>query len=515
MDNCLDVILCAYKRISNNAKVAFMAAFAFGFFTHIAIITNKLTNWDDTAVMPDAGGGRYFGRWFMEKVFFVFDKWGSESFNGIMSILLLAVFVSILIVIFNIHSITTIVLIAALIVSFPSVLSNLTFVYMSPTFFVAIILATIAVFVTVRYKYGFWVGPFIMLFSLATYQAYFALATSILLLFLICNIIKGDDISKLWIEGIKYLLMLMLSLLIYFISIKFIGAELSGYRGMDNIGKLGMSAYFIAIARAYHRLLQYFVLGQPSYVYGFLSLMMYIVSIIILIMIVLSYIFMKKKDFAHIAALTAIYAIFPLAVSLVYVMAPEESNASTIMTFSYCIMLIFPLVIFEVIGNSIKDQNNKLALTISFIICIVMLLTSFAQYRMTNKAYYRTEVALERMTEYYNRLLYRIESTEGFEYGDSLAIVGDFYPENVPVSTYEMEKVYWEDLEGLATEENLFSLTVRNYFIRNHLGIDTVIYDYDEIYSLSETQEFKDMSCYPAEGCVQKINGVWVLKVAE
>ena len=154
-------------------------------------------------------------------------------------------------------------------------------------------------------------------------------------------------------------------------------------------------------------------------------------------------------------------------------------------------------------------------MTISYILCIVMLLTGYGQYRMTNKAYYRTEVAMERVSSYYERLLYRLEATEGFEYGDYVAILGDFYPENLPVSEYEMEKDYWEDLEGLAVEEDLFSLTVRSFYIRNHFGINALVYQYADLEALTLTSEFEDMPCYPEEGCIKKINDVWVIKVAE
>ncbi|MCR4903660.1 MAG: glucosyltransferase domain-containing protein [Butyrivibrio sp.] len=515
MNKSFDVLYSVYKKIDENAKVAFLAAFAFGFFTHLAIITNKLTNWDDIAVTPSAGGGIYFGRWLMEKVFYVFDKWGSETLNGTLSILLLAISIAVMVEILGLKSKTAIILISSLIVSFPSVLSNLTFVFMSPTFFLSILIAVIAVYCTVQYRYGFLFASIIMIFSMAIYQAYFSLAASLLLMVLMGKIINGEEIKNLWKEGFKYLSMLALSMILYLLSIKITGVELSSYRGMDNLGSAGVMTYVIAIVRAYHRVLQYFVTGQPSYVFGFLSVMMYLCAALVLGAVILSLVYMKKRDVSHCLAFLAIALIFPFAVSLVYVMAPEEEHASTIMTFAYCMVPVLPIYLFEELSDSMTEKSPKLMSVFSVIMCIIMLLTCFAQYRMTNKAYYRTEVALERMTNYYNRLIYRIEQTEGFEYGDKIAIVGDFYPENLPVSTYEMEKSNWDDLEGLSDEEGMFSLTIRNYFIRIHLGIDTLIYHQDELQELSKSELVADMPCYPEDGCVQKIDDVWVLKVAE
>lgn len=512
-----DIIKKIYSRLTTETKLSFVSAFLIGIITHLSIITNRLTNWDDIAVTPYAGGGKFFGRWFMEYVFPLFDKWGSETLNGVMAILFLALTVSVIINVLNIRSYTGIILTAALIMTFPSIISCMAFVYMSPTFFVATFLAALSVKLTIKEKRFFVPGIVLLVLSMAIYQAYFALATSLFIMILITHLINGREIKELFTEGIKYLAMLICTMIFYFLSIKLTGVELTSYRGMNNLGELGVTSYLIAVARAYHRLLEYFVTSQPSYVYGFLSVMFYLMMVLLIISIVLSFVKMKKGDAAHKASYLLLLIIFPLAVSLVYVMAPEESQASTIMTFAYVLVLVYPIMIAENLNLRLDAGKNINIIYTGLTLCgtLIILLTSYGQYRMTNKAYYRTEVALERVSQFYDRLIMRLELTEGYEYGDQVAILGDFYPEDLPVSSYAMEKDYWEDLEGIAVEEGLFTEGIRSYYIRTHIGIDTGVYDEDILSSIKATDEYVQMPCYPSDGCIAKIDNVWVIKVAK
>ena len=520
MENGIDIVKYINNKIATETKLCFVSAFLIGIITHLSIITNKLTNWDDIAVTPYAGGGKFFGRWFMEYVFPVFDKWGSPSLNGIMAIFLLSISICVIVSILNIKRYTGIILTTALIMTFPSIISCMTFVYMSPTFFVAVLLAVCGVWVIVKKRKSiicFILGSALIMFSMAIYQAYFALAASLMVLAVIIDVLNGNDIKKIFYTGLYFVGSLLVSMIFYFGSIKLSGVELSSYRGMDNLGNIGFAGYMIAIARAYHRILEYFVTDQPSYIYGFLSVMMIIMTVLVVISVIYSLIYMKKRDKEHIASYIFLLFIFPLASSLVYVMAPEESNASTIMIFAYVLVLVFPIVMYENIKvdqHAINAKDKKMAFAVS-LAAIVIVLASYAQYRMTNKAYYRTEVALERVSQYYNRLIMRLEMTDGYEYGDSVVILGDFYPNDLPVSAYSMEKDYWEDLEGLALEEGLFTEYIRNPYIRIHLGIEPGVYDEELLSSLKETDEYKAMPIYPEDGCIANINDIWVIRVAQ
>ena len=58
--------------------------------------------------------------------------------------------------------------------------------------------------------------------------------------------------------------------------------------------------------------------------------------------------------------------------------------------------------------------------------------------------------------------------------------------------------------------------TVLRLELKGRLGIpfDGSVY-VDQMMELMETEEFKSMPRYPADGCVQKIDDIWVIKVAD
>ena len=65
--NRTDVILNLWKKIGKPEKAAMLSALFIGILTHLFMITNKLPNWDDVAVIPTTGLGPYIGRWEMPR----------------------------------------------------------------------------------------------------------------------------------------------------------------------------------------------------------------------------------------------------------------------------------------------------------------------------------------------------------------------------------------------------------------------------------------------------------------
>jgi hypothetical protein len=125
------------------------------------------------------------------------------------------------------------------------------------------------------------------------------------------------------------------------------------------------------------------------------------------------------------------------------------------------------------------------------------------------------DIAFQRTTAYYERIINRLEETEGYEYGDQVLIAGDFYyvDNPSPIEAVSMDDDIYRDFDGVAMENGMITAGVRNSFVRTYLGIDFPDISDDLQDEIKNSSEYDEMPCYPSEGCVEKIKGVWVVKL--
>ena len=211
--------------------------------------------------------------------------------------------------------------------------------------------------------------------------------------------------------------------------------------------------------------------------------------------------------------------LLPFAMGFVYFMAPN-APFSTLMLYAYCSLYILLLALAETVfagsGERKKRPNKSVIGMIVASITVVGIV--YCCYLIDAQAYFRTSIAYERATSYYNRIISRVEEMDGYQYGDSLAILGDFYYKTNP-SPIEI-RLFNDDenirtLDGVALENGLITSGVRNNFIRTYIGFDTGFVSDEDKNKISETTEYKNMPIYPAEGSIAKIRDVWVVKLCE
>ena len=241
------------------------------------------------------------------------------------------------------------------------------------------------------------------------------------------------------------------------------------------------------------------------------------IVLVVLFVIVAVLLLMWKKAFSEVLrGILAIIllAIFPLALGLVYMMAPELSHASTVMIYSYSVFYFFLIAGMERIAVGTEGNKKVASLFIASLIFILLILESYASARVIGNSYYRSYVAQNRVMQYYNRIISKLEDG-GYKYGEPMTILGGFYPDPLPVAAHDMHASYLADFEGATLEELLFLPTHRDRFIQIWFGMDTGDITDDKKEKLMETDAFKEMPIYPEDGCVKQIDGIWVVKLNE
>jgi hypothetical protein len=360
---------------------------------------------------------------------------------------------------------------------------------------------------------------------MGTYQSYISIAITLMLVGMISDLIDGKKFVDILKNGILYVVVLGVSVLVYMklCHIYYPTIDNETYGGVGNMGQIAISEMPKLIARCYKRFLEYF-LWKP---FAFVSKTAQRANIItcILAVVLFGIVSVQRKLYKDIWSyllLLLVCFLVPLAAAFIYFMAPEV-DYSMLMLYAYVFVYVIVLELFE---RCMLECNNitswavwkKCSVYVLQIVVVATLFVScYTDYLLTNRAYLRTDVATERVKAYFNRVISLAENTDGFKQDDKIAILGEFYyktnPSSVELDIFDSEDL--RELSGVALENGLITSGVRDNFIKTFLGYEVADITWEEKNDIMGTEEYKSMPIYPENGCVQKINGVWVVKMCE
>jgi len=227
-----------YQNQPKAAKMAFISAFLIGFISHLFVYTGRYFGNHDLGrhwhEIPTVQTGRWFN------VFITQLSYGyvMPLIVGIFVTLFLSLSAFYVCKLFNIGKKINAILIGALLTTFPSVAFTNLFLYDSANYHFGVILAVLAVYVTIRFKFGFVLGGILLMLTLAIYQSKFNIALALCVFYLIIHAISHQfnfkDARTLMsrfslmtvLAGILYAISLPLSILVHKVN-------LGGHRGFS------------------------------------------------------------------------------------------------------------------------------------------------------------------------------------------------------------------------------------------------------------------------------------------
>ena len=224
------------------------------------MLSHKFLNWDDANNMGSCGSGDYLGRWFLKYIHPLGGKYSIPAVHGFLFLFCLAVSACLILEIVQIKSTTGAVLVPAVLMTFPSVISTMTFMFMAHTSGIGILLVCLAVYLLRKYKYGWIPCSIALICVLGIYQSYISFAITLMLMGMIADIFHGKTFPQMIKKGIVCVLILGICVLIYMKLSHLIYPNLDNetYGGVGNMGKIALGEMPILIARCYKRFLEYF-----------------------------------------------------------------------------------------------------------------------------------------------------------------------------------------------------------------------------------------------------------------
>lgn len=530
----MDTIKRIWDKLPRQYFICFFTGLVTGFLTHALMLTNKLPNWDDVNSFGAFGSGMHVGRWFLIPMHSMNGVWSNPWVNGSISIILIAAASCLILSCLELRSTTSAVLTPMILVTFPSVASTMTFMFTVDMYMAGLVMVCLGVWLCRNYKFGFLGAIPLFVLSLGTYQAYICFAISLLIIGIFLSAIHEAPFKKLASEIGKAVLALAGSVLIYMIVTRIVNPEIgnSDYAGIGSMGQISLAELPRMTARCYKRVLEYFTYRPFSFVTP--SAQAVNILICILLLFLFSCLVFRKKLWSkkwNFAAALLTIAVLPVGIAFVYIMSPEASF-SMLMFFQYALVYLLLLVFLEQYGDERKkllpssggagktakwiSKNGFRALSAA---CAALLFfTAYRNYVVTGEAYFRMYMANERVGAYFNRILAALEMTPGYREGDEFAVLGHVQDNDDQYTLpehYPMDDERYADFLGISPEFGLLTEGVRDNYIRIYFGYQAPYLGEDKKEALKATEEYKHMPVYPADGCIAKIDGTWVVKISD
>ena len=519
MNRQKDLLKDLFLHISKNSWMCLAAGIITGIITHLYMLTNKLPNWDDLTAFGSYGVGAENGRWMIPILHVLGGEWSVPALNGMLAIILISIATCFILEALELKTVTSAIIFPFLMMTFPSIACTMTFMYLVDVYAMGLLFGCAGAWFVRKYKYGWIPGVALLVMCTAVYQSYICFAAGILVLALVFDLLRKKNFDDVIKKGIVSLGSLIGSLGIYLILSKYVIGGLQEYKGLDKMGEINLLKIPRLIGRAYKRILEFFVIEPWGYVSEVGRIVnLFVVAIIVVGFFLLLWYLKVFKEKNRAALLCVLIILFPLALGAIYVMA-EDANSTLLLIHQYVLIYLVPLGFWEIFAeNSCFNEasRQKLKLLVGTMILSALFLVGYDNYVLTNNAYFRMDIAFTRIHSFYERLYIRVAEEEGYQYGDRIAILGDWWPERNILSAYGMDIERYEEMEGVAMENGLFTTGIRNNFLKIYLGVE-----FDEKLSiermleLMKTDEFKEMTAYPSDGCVRKMDDIWVIKVAD
>lgn len=487
-----DRLWLALSRFFAENKVPFLSALFAGFLTHGFALTNKLVNHDEIESLFGKGATITSGRWGLELVKILFPDWSMPWIYGVISIVLMSLAVCTALRVLKIRSKPMQLLLAMLVLSFPTLTGNFCFMFTSTAYALAFFLVMTSLELYLkggRLKLAF--SLLCLVFALSMYQAYISVLASMFVLLMILRALDGESIKNNVIFGLKALLMMGLSIAVYYgltlLVFRITGAQFNTYVTENVNGNVGMLR---RIRMAYDVFFYIFSFRNFYVVSSEVSRYIHIV----LGLIAIGSLACGKKT-PNVCMAAFLTALLPLSICCMYLIMSNESIHTLVMYSFVTVYMLLAALMERVKLRGLRD-----------ITALLLFAVLVSNVYFGNMTYLKLKLQYENAYSFYGTLMTQVKDTEGFDEDTKLVIIGR--QENL---LHQFPELDTELLMGPARE--LVNIYSRENFIKYYLGFDIPFAPEQAVEMLSSDERVDKMAEYPYYGSVQKIDDYIVVKL--
>jgi len=362
-------------------------------------------------------------------------------------------------------------------------------------------------------------GTLSLSLSLGIYQAYICVAIGLVMIHFLLKMLTSPTFRDTVKSLLKYLLSFAAAAILYYVTWKLFQKifgiwTANSYNGLASVGDYSDTSFFSVIATAYEQFFHYFMYPETFTTMPFrgISLSIFWVYLIrfcniaTLLLLLFSFIQRNRKSKSklwHILAQVVILLLLPLGMNFVSLIS--KGMVHTLMIYAFGLVYILAVKVTD------GSQDKLIPITKQQIpqmgIALLVIILSWSNIVYSNQVYLKKDLQNEAMHSLMTRIVYEIESTEGYVAGVTpVAISGTF--ENTPA------------LGEMSAFQDLLPYGMGNTPL-TYIGTDYAYLTYILNVNMNltrvsnELKEVQEMPIYPADGSVAFVDGVLVVKVSE
>ena len=385
--------------------------------------------------------------------------------------------------------------------------------YEAHVFALGVMLAALAAWLAPRGRFGWLWAVVAVVLATGIYQVYLLLAAGLMVIAILREVSVGGHAWKLTVRcAAAALAGLLLYLLAARLALRLTGSALNQYQGIDKMGSLDVSA----IPRSWRRRTGRYgtILSADPPIY-FTKLMRLAQGALALggaaaAVWIAARRFARRKALDGLLALGCL-AVLPVLMAGIYFMG-DDIIIHSLVLYPLVLLLLAPALLLPGLLEDLPHPAPRRALAVALAAaCAVYGLWGAV---LSNQAYYKLYLAYTRGEHFANRLAARIEQTEGYVPGMTVALCGYVYgyiPEELIY--FEPEDTYrFTPMSGMNTELDYINFLSMPKLLTRMIGLPVEATTTWQPRTEEEAAALAAMPSYPREGSVGLVGDVCVVK---
>lgn len=502
-----------FRRIPTIQKKTFCLAAGCMLFVHFYMFVNKLINHDELWSLLSNNEMTTSGRWALRYFTALSSAVSMPWVNGALCTFLFALTCCVLVSLLRIRRMLSAALLSFSLAAFPSSAATLTYCFQADGSFFGIFLATFAVWLMRRFRWGGIPALLCIGVSVGIYQAYFSFSAALCVLVLALDVLDDhSDLRALLLRGLYYVAVLLVGIGFYFIGLRLrldaLHTTLTEYQGIAQMGVVSVEQIVQAVGEAYRQFFRYYLENCRQFHYRISMPIAWTGGLAGLMAVaVLALRTQVHRKPLRLLLLIVLIVLIPLGCNLVYVMAPG-SVVHSVMMYPLVLAPIFLIVLAERLCEHI---SSGIAWALSVIILLSCTFFAYNDALLVNQGYMRQQIATQQAIAYTNRLAMRLENIEGYTLHTPVAPAGTPALDTVrdPLENYAGLR----HLTGMVSGDILIHSYSFARLPMDYLGLPNPWMQGEELsaFLAQHADAIEAMPLYPAAGSIALMDDVLVV----
>lgn len=529
------ILFSLKQKIKPSWKTVSVCVFVCGLLAHAYAFFNYIPNWDSISSYYSDQNTIQLGRCFLTLACGIGSYYDLSWVNGFLSLCYLTVTAILISELLQIHKKSTLILLSALLVTFPAVTSTFGFLYTADGYMLSMLCMTLAIYLTLKRRLGFLPGALLIMFGFGCYQAYITFAAMLVIVYSLDELLHRETpLSALAWKWLRALACAVLGYVLYAVVNRILlsiqQVTLADYQGVSALDG-GLSGSFAPLLAAKQCLIDfaYFFIGplHRMNAYSIFNLCM----LALLVCGALAGIVRRKlwRSPARLGCILLFSLLIPFVCYAIYFLTPGVSYHMLMQGGLYFVYVLL-LVLYDRAGKteiscgpegvrpSSSEQTHSAqhgeartrhGIVWQWLCVLVCSLIVFNFILVANICYRTQETSVARSMNELARLADRIAADPDLQQCESIAVIGtregsDTISLNLPPDMTGFSDGY------LMTHALHYSLLLERYH-----GFSFTPMNDEMTRAFAENEIVRSMPCYPEDGYIRAVSGTLVIKFSD